>query len=949
MKQKMKKRVLLILFFASGISGLVYEIVSVRWLTLLTGTSQQAVSLVLAIFFSGLALGSFLAGRVSKRIKRTVFLYGLIEALIGVWALASPVLIKILGNLASSQTSLFLGAVAFLLPPTILLGFTFPLLVKAFGREYVPSLYGLNTLGAVIGVFLAGFFAPPILGLSTTVRLAGLISLAIGLAALKISSLFSVEESKTESKSKAFNKKAAMMIFLILGIGGFASLALEVLWTKILVLLTGGSIYNFSTVLGVYLIGIGLGSILIGKIKQARTPLIFFFSQVAIGIGVLSALFFIDNLPFLLLDVFRKFADNFWLLAAIETAVAGSIILIPTLFMGISFPLAIFLLEGEADKDSGYGYAVNTLGGVLGSSAAGFILIPSLGLQKSILTMGLIYLILAGFFLILIIGIRKWLFLTLVLVFVLSLFIPRWRREVLTSGVYVNANQWLINEEGARLTFYKEGLYGTVTVREFPNGVQILQINGKNEASSDFDADAAVLLGHLPMLVHKNPKDVLLVGLGGGFTLDAITDYNGVARVDVVEIEPAVVEGARTMGEVNSNVLEDSRINMIIDDGRRHLIASQKTYDVIVSQPSNPWLTGVSNLFTKDYYELAKLALSSTHEEEGIMISWLQLYSMPKEDLKIAIKTFLSVFPNTQAWTNLVGTDLILVGGKGDIPSANSAKGIKKLEIDKQGELLGYFLLDTSELREIVEGEKNIHTDNFPILEFSSPKALYRETLSENLELVKSKRKSRAWEWALFRDLLLDAQVAKAQGDLEKAQEFYKKALSFDEDNRQVARLLADIMISRAKKLSLDGKVEEALAFYDEVKEVYPEGFEAYTEKGELLLSRARSGPAFHLATVNMAEEEFSRALELAEYDVQTHTNLGIIYGIYGDYEKSEKEFLRALEINPGSVLAWNNLAKAYLDQRKKAEARDAWEESLKINPRQPEIKKAIMRIKQQL
>ena len=939
--QNRLKNLLLLLFFASGVSALVYEVVWVRWLTLLTGTTQRAVSVVLAIFFSGLALGAFFAGKLSKRIKKPVLFYGLIEVLVGVWALVSPLFIVFLKSLAASQTNLLLGVSFFLLPPTIVLGATFPILVKALGKKNVPFLYGVNTLGAVAGVLLAGFFFPPILGLSLTVRLAGGLSLAVGLLAVYLGRKFVISAFREKTPVQAVHRSLGIdhrsLIFFVLFLGGFAALALEVLWTKLLVLVMGGSVYTFSTVLVVYLVGIALGSLFVGKLSIKRPAWVFFLSQAVVGIGVIVALFFIDRLPFLLLDVLEKASSNFWLLTTIEAGIAGTIIFVPTFFMGVSFPLAISLLRGTGERDAGYAYGVNTFGGVLGSIAAGFFLIPFLGLQRSVLMMGLVYLALAVVVLLKFIGIRRGFLLALFVVALLGVLAPSWSKEVLTSGVYSHASFWIDNKQGSEIVFYKEGLYGTVTVRKFPDGVQLLQINGKNEASSDFDSDASVFLGHLPFVVHPNAKRALLIGLGGGFTLDSMTDYD-VESIDLVEIEPAVVEATRIMGEVNGESIEDKRVNIIVDDGRRYLVSTIDKYDIIVSQPSNPWLTGVSNLFTREYYELARDRLS----EGGIMASWVQLYSMPQEDLKIALRTFYEVFPNVQAWTNLAGDDLILIGSSGEIAQATFKPALKKLEIDSREELLGYLLLREEEFKSLVSETKSIHSDNLPVLEFSGPKTLYQNTSEENLRLLEQARSARADKWGGFRNLLLGAQIAQFEGNLATSERLYKEALALDPQNRQVARLLADVMIVRAKGLAKEGKTDEALALYEEVKTIYSEGFVAYREKGELFLSQAKSGEAFSLATVRDAERELLGAVKLAEYDAATHISLGIIAGIYGDYERAEVELLRAIEINPRDTLAWNNLAKAYWDQGKKEEAKSAWRESLKINPNQPEIRKAI-------
>mgnify|MGYP001602333225 CR=1 FL=1 len=932
-----KKSLLIGLFFSSGISALAYEIVWVRWLTLLTGTTQHAASAVLAIFFTGLALGSFIAGKLASRLFKPILLYGLVEVSVGLWALASPLVVSYLDSLASSQAALFFWIVVFLLPPTVFLGTTFPLLVKALGMQYIPVLYSFNTLGAVVGVLAAGFFFPPLLGLSATVRIAGAMSVLVGLGALCIRNHEAVKETDLRTDSVTGNN--SRLILLVLFFSGFAALALEVFWSKLLVLLMGGSIYTFSIVLMVYLAGIACGSGFVRRFGMKRTDVVLFVSFLAIGVGVVASLFFIDKLPFLLLGVLQKTASQFWLSTLIEAGIAGMVIVVPTLFMGISFPVAIALLGREGTKAAGYGYGVNTVGGVAGSLAAGFFLIPQLGLQRSIFAMGGVYLLLAAFLLVFMPGIRRVALAVISVFLAAGLFAPTWGREVLTSGVYINADSWVKNREASKLVFYKEGMYGTVTVRAFPDGVKILQINGKNEASSDFDADAASLIGHLALALKSDARKVLLIGLGGGFTLGALEDYD-TDSIDVVEIEPAVVEAAKNMTDVNGDALSDSRVTVTIDDGRNFLKRGSASYDVIISQPSNVWISGVSSLFTREYYELAKKRLS----EHGIVVAWIQLYGITPEDLQIAVRSFTSVFPHYESWTNLTGQDLLLIGSASRIERAKLKSPIKKHEIETREELEGYKLLDQSELT-LLAGEGPMHTDDFPILEFSTPKSLYQNITAKNLELIYSLRKKRDDPWGRWRNFLLEAHTKQLEADLEGAQKAYVAALDVDTQNRQVARLLADVITARARKHVKEGNTEEALSAYIEAERAYPEGHIAARSRGELLLRQAKSGIGFYLPAVNEAEGEFVKALERAPWDFESHLNLGIVYGIYGNYALAEKEFKKAIEIHPASTLAWNNLAKAYFDQKKMGEAKNAWEESLKVDANQPEVRKALKRL----
>jgi len=597
---------------------------------------------------------------------------------------------------------------------------------------------------------------------------------------------------------------------VIYAISGFAALSLEVVWTKLLAMVLGSSTYAFSIMLITFLLGIAGGSAIAARLVDKKKNVLAFFvaTQILIGVFVILSIPLFNGLPSLFFGLLRKYNQSFWGMQLMQFFVSSLVMLVPTLLMGAAFPMAVKIYKSaKVGARVGDVYAANTIGGVFGSLMAGFLMIPLIGMQKSILISAILY------FLVAVIASRKLkiTFFGLALMVLLGFFF-KLDKSVLTSGVFFHGDTYLKEQIPGEIIFYKEGQLGTIAVRRYPDGELILQTNGKVESSTHGDLDTQLLSGHLPLLFRPDAKNALVIGLGGAFSLGAVEQHQGLAEIDAIEIEPAVIEAAYLFSEFNNNALEDSRLNLIIADARNYLLASDKKYDVIASEPSNPWIKGMGNLFTKEFFELAKSRL----KPGGIMGSWIHLYSMNESDLKITLRTFQEVFPHTAVFINLSSTDLLLIGSEQELvldygqlvekfEEENVRNSFSRVYIKDAATLMGYFLMDETAVGEFSKGAP-LHTDNHPILEFSAPKSLYLNTIPTNLLALRefqsspfsaltvedSAAEDKIEGYFGFRQAILGAEMYYFQGKFDKSVASFEKALFYDPDNERLKERLVE-------------------------------------------------------------------------------------------------------------------------------------------------------------
>ena len=968
------RRLIFILFFFSGLAALVYEVVWARKLSLIFGTTTYAVSSILAVFFSGLALGSWLFGKIAdKRLgwisaeRFPLVLYGLLEVGIGLYAFLTPWIFKLIENLqvsfwqkfsptyfaetssAYSGFSLFTFGLSFLclIIPTTLMGGTLPVLSKFWVRRKeeigggVGALYFINTAGAVLGAFLAGFLLIATIGVNETILTAAVVNLIIGGIVLYLSRIKAntaarggLKRIQTNERISSFapirSQFAQISVLITFGLAGFAAMALEVLWTRVLVMVFGGSVYAFTVVLVAFLVGIALGSAISARlVDRLRNILIWFAGiEILLGISIILLSPFLGELPFWFLGIYKNFSQSFLNLQFGLFLLSFLVMILPTFLMGMAFPVVVkaylrIQTNERIGSDVGKVYAANTVGGVFGSLAAGFILIPFLGLQKGIWLMAAIYLVVGGG-IIFLTNLGK--FVKILISFFMFLFIligfllPSWNKLFLVVGFYREPYFYLDKEKkeikkelsATKIIFYKEGLGATISVTKnvYENNLS-LRINGKTDASISNDMENQILLGHLPMFFHPEPKEVLVIGLGSGVTLGSVEQYP-VESIDMVEIEPAVIEAASFFADYNHHALEDPRMNLVIADGRNFLLQAQgKQYDVITSEPSNLWLAGVSNLFTKEFYQLAKEHL----KEDGVMVQWFHLYAMEEEDLKTAIGTFYEVFPEALAFNVFSSNDILLVGGKEkltlDLEQIKTWMKQEKVKADLDRvaikdpvEVLAYLTLDKEAIGRFSQGT-SLNTDNQPILEFSAPKSLYSPTQAGNLRKIME-----CWtdlsdltgeNIKEFRQHFAKMMIAYTENNLDEAIREGEEALKIRE-NLGVKRHLSLFYSERAYYLLKEQKGQEAKKDFLRSLEILPTS-QARINLGSIFGDEGR---------LDLAKEQFEEAIKDSPELQLAHFNLGLVLEQTGDLNRAIEEFERVLELDPEYSHAHEELAKLY-------------------------------------
>lgn len=756
-------RFLLVAFFVSGATSLVFEVVWMRDLGLLFGATALAVASILAAYMAGLGLGGFLGGRVAARLRRPLLAYGLLEAAVALYALGLPALLHGLAPLTRalyqsytphfSTFSLLRFGLAFaaLLVPTTLMGATLPVLARAVeapgerGDLQVGRLYAANTFGALAGTLLAGFYLVPALGLfrgSLAATLAGLaLSAVVLLQARRLGALpdavpapapaaaDSTEEGESEEAISPFLRAAVLVGF---GLSGATSMAGEVLWSRALVQVIGGSTYAFSTILAAFLGGISLGSALVARrAERLRDPLLW--------LGLVEVLAAAATL--LALNAFEPMTAIYRLMAGagpggrgplalgVKVFACTALILPTALCLGAAFPLAVSLYARGRGLAARVGelYGANTLGCIAGSLVAGFLLVPRLGLERGLalaaavnLAVGLVLLLqargLSG-------GLRLATLGVLVLFgAVLLLKAPRWDLAFIAAGSHTG-------DGSRRLLFWEPGYSATISVntgREAHVPTLALRTDGKTDASDFGDLDTQVQLALVPLIFHPDPKDFLVIGFATGTTCGAVLKDARVQRMDVLEIEPAMLAASHYFDHMNGRPLEDPRTHVIENDARNYYRVAPRRYDAIVSEPSNPWLAGPSHLFTAEAFREAHQLL----RPGGVMVQWMQAYSMQPATAASILRAFREAFPHVRVISLGHQHDTLLLGS--EQPLALNLEELQARMVPLQAELARTTLRDAWSLAaELVGDERSVdaltagapaNTDDNGFVEFHAPR-----------------------------------------------------------------------------------------------------------------------------------------------------------------------------------------------------------------------------------
>jgi len=775
----MSKRQIALVFFLSGMAALFYEILWARHLGLLFGTSLRGITAATIIFFGGLAAGSVIGGKLAAKFNLPIKLWSLVEGGIGIFGLifaffgfrlfdieaaavsggAAPVF-----GLAAPIT--FIAALFLFLSPAILIGTTFPIVVSASKKLEVQattllsSLYKINTLGAVTGVVSGGFFLIWILGMPGLAIAAAAINFALAFILWSKRNSFVKTASpigeagaappKSAGARDASPKAVRLYAYALIFITGFIALVLEILWTRVFAMSFGSSVYAFSAVLAMFLLGIVVGSAFLERLSHAKDFSLIrvltktlLLSGLCVWLGILIIVY-LPNIYLTLMPERASFGANIVLLITFAV-----LIIFPFTFLaGISFPILLKLASGGLEEGAiGRAYGLNTLGSIFGSGLGIVLFIKILGSQTSFLLCAWLLIVAGALGLLFLKSKTSNLYAlgSILFMVLLTLVTPKINPALQNSGFFLQfedlrgrVGEWIKEN---RLLFWEEGELASIAVFENEGGIRYLSSNGKVDASTCVDLETEILLGQIPLILKSETRDVLVIGLGSGITLGSVLTHP-VEKVHMLEIEPAIVAAAKYFSQANGNALDDERVSVYVEDARHFLSGTRNKYDVIVAEPSNPWIAGESNLFTKEYFKLAKSRL----KDGGIMMQWLHYYRLSPQEVTSIIKTFNAVFPYVTVFGSLAPPgDLYIVGSSKDIVLSREElasrlarpavrENLSSIRTHSQENFLAHFLFDQSKFDGYLGSDSMIFSDTRPVLEFRAPLTLYRSVVhNQNL------------------------------------------------------------------------------------------------------------------------------------------------------------------------------------------------------------------------
>jgi spermidine synthase len=696
---------LLVLFVGSGICALIYEVVWFQLLELVIGSSAISLGVLLATFMGGMCIGSLALPRFAAKSSHPLRLYAMLELAIGVIGVLELFAIPTIGRLYSpavghGAAALMLRAVVAalcLLPPTVLMGATLPAIarwVESTPRciSWLGFFYGGNIAGAVIGSILAGFYLLRVHDQSYATYVAAALNVAVAAIAWGIASGTPARVTDAPGRAAAASESAnagenatsqvgtapgARAVYVAIGLSGACALAAEVVWTRLLSLTFGASTYTFSMILAVFLTGLGIGSAagawLARLVESPRRALAWCQALLTVAIAWAAAVIFValPNWP-----INPSLAPSAWYALQMDL-VRGALAMLPAAVLwGASFPFALAAIARRGDDTSrlvGRVYAANTVGSIVGATVCSLLLIPAVGTRD---TQRVIIAVAALASIILLVGsaarARVALLVTPILAALLIATMPELPGALVAHGRY--AVTWL---DKADVLYVGEGMNSSVAVTTLrSNGATQFHVSGKVEASSlQQDMRLQKMLAHLPALVHPNPQSVLVVGFGAGVTAGSFLPYPSVTRLVICEIEPLIPQVVSTwFVKENNNVAKDARTQIYFDDARSFVLTTDEKFDIITSDPINPWVKGAASLYTREYFQSVKAHL----KPGGVVTQWVPLYESTLDAVRSELATFFEVFPNGTVWANNIngdGYDVVLLAQEG--PSRIDIPGIE--------------------------------------------------------------------------------------------------------------------------------------------------------------------------------------------------------------------------------------------------------------------------------
>ena len=687
---------LLILFFSSGCAALIYEIVWLQLLQLVIGSTAVSLAVLLGTYMGGMCLGSIALPRLVSPRRHPLRVYALIELTIGILGIAvlsgMPIVVRIYtANAGHGFLGILLrGAVSAIcmLLPTMLMGATLPAIARWVettpqGVSWLGFLYGINTAGAVFGCLLAGFYLLRVHDMATATYVAAAINGTIALASLGLSTRSPHSAPAGEQGAGiAAQTPASWSVYVTIALSGLCALGAEVIWTRLLSLMMGATVYTFSIILAVFLAGLGIGSGIGSFLSRGKLPprISLGTSQFLLAAAIAWTSYMLaKSLPYWPIN--PALSRSPWLIFQVDLVRCLWAILPAACLWGASFPLALAAAASPGQDGGrlvGKVYASNTVGAIIGSIGFSLILIPAIGTQQAQrLMIGLSAAAALVTFVPLIRPFREdaasgqdrqpfairapgivSLAFSVGLAALLAWSVPRTPWELIAYGRYLPTRT--IN---AQVLYAGEGMNASVAVTELEGGTRNFHISGRVEASSDStDMRIERMLGHIPGLFHPEPKSVLVVGCGAGVTAGTFVLYPSVKRIVICEIEPLIPRVvARYFGPENYDVLDDPRVEVVFDDARHYILTTKEKFDIITTDPIHPWIKGSATLYSKEFFDVCKRHLNP----DGIVALWVPFYESTPKTVKSEMATFFDVFPGGTIWSNDIvgqGYDSVVVG-----------------------------------------------------------------------------------------------------------------------------------------------------------------------------------------------------------------------------------------------------------------------------------------------
>jgi spermidine synthase len=962
----MRKSVVLVLFFMSGFTGLVYEIIWTRIFGLIFGNTTLAISTVLAAFMLGLALGGRKFAKTGDHLRNHLRTYALLELGVGISALLIPALnggLEALFALIHPALQnipfifyLIKFAVAFvvMLPATFLMGGTLPVIshVVVTHREKIGLgfgiLYSVNTFGAVCGTFLTAFFLIRTIGVVESIFLAVTLNILIGLAALGIfrfSKMAKTAEIHEQPSATTMFSSNFRFILWIMALSGFVALSYEVLWSRILVFLMTNSVYAFAVMLTTFLFGIAIGSYFGGRIAdrwKERNSLLG-WAEVAMGVAAFIAAYLLIHLPAIHEKILTFGPEtSWWQFNGVRFLEAFMIMFPPTFLMGAAFPVAGKILVADLSKMSaslGWLYFYNTIGGVLGSFLTGFIFISFFGTSVTMIAMVVINLSLG---VVLLVNGKKGFsrknmgFITAsgIAAFLLALTLTP---KTVFTPVYASV------EKGYPIIDFREGIEGTATVHQSDLPMQHtkrIDVDGLNVAGTSFMLRTLqILQGNLPQFVNPNAQTVLQIGFGTGQTSHSTLLYP-IKSFTLVEISKDVMDLARLhFSEINKGVLQNPRFNYIIIDGKNFVKYTPEKYDVIMNDANYAVATPSASLFTRDHFEYCRRKL----KPGGILSTWMTTDLDPR-DFDIVLKTFQSVFPYSLLWMapNCINKQVVLMGSTGPIKLDFQAiekklsdpqieNDLAAVNINSAYDLLDCLVLDSQGIEQISK-DAPLNSDDYPILEFSRRAIRSRDMCAaQNLAKILTHRPDAE---ALLVNLPNDSAMEKDVGENLRRHElasgdFLRGMLAFYQGQPEEGM---DILLNGSRLVPQSNLASQFFKDMDLVTTQLAVAAQQHPNNPEAQLQLIRQ---------QISQSNYAEALKyLQKLQNRFPQNPLIYYESARCYfsqsklELAKRDFEKSLELNPDMSGSWYFLGEIFRRQNRPEKALTTFQKALNIDPR---------------